>query len=82
MLVFGVALGAVVYFLISRVAYANVDALVESRVREVRAQVAGLTSAGTDLVATETVSVVVVQVLDSDGAVVAQSPGLAPIPFS
>lgn len=76
MLVFGTLLGAAAFILTTRLAYANLEEAVQTRAREVRAQVGDLTGSLTDLPATEVASPVVVQVVADDGMVLAQSPGL------
>ncbi len=76
MLVFGSVLGIAAYLLTTRVASSSLESVVETRVREVRSEVAGLSDGDTDLAATEVASPVAIQVIGSDGTVLAQSPGL------
>ena len=76
MLVFGSLLGAGVYLLTTRLAYVNLEAVVETRVREVRVQVAELEGTLTALVAAEVASPVAVQVVGAGGEVLAQTAGL------
>ncbi len=76
MLVFGSLLGAAAYLLTTRLAYSNLEAVVETRVREVRAQVAGLGGSAISLVGAEVASPVAVQVVGAQGRVLAQTPGV------
>ncbi len=76
MLVFGSVLGVVAFVVTTRLAYANLAEAVDTRVREVAAQIDDLPEDATDLVATDVASPVAVQIVAADGRVLAHSPGL------
>jgi signal transduction histidine kinase len=76
MLVFGVVLGAAAYVLVSRIAYSSVEEVVNTRMHEVRDQLASTESGAFDLEAIEVSSPVAVQVVSATGAVIASTPGL------
>jgi signal transduction histidine kinase len=76
MLVFGVALGAAAYVLVSRIAYSSLDQVVSARVSEVQDQLVSSEAGTFDLEAVEVTSPVAVEVVDETGEVLASTPGL------